>query len=103
MAKEQATITAEEFDRRFDDGEDISDFLDWEAAQRPGLQTRSVNVDLPEWMIAELDQQATRIGITRQSIVKVWLSDRIKTEKAGSRESRRAWVNAAETTPMPPR
>jgi hypothetical protein len=82
MKKDKATITAEEFDRRFDDGEDISDFLDWDRARRPEMEPRRVNVDLPSWMIAELDKQASRIGVTRQSIIKVWLSERIKTEKS---------------------
>ncbi len=71
-------------DRRFDEGEDISEFLDWEKARRPGLETRRVNVDLPGWMISELDKQASLIGVTRQSIIKVWLGDRIKTERAGA-------------------
>ena len=82
MKKEKATRTAEELDRRFDAGEDISQFLDWDNARRPGLKPRRVNVDLPGWMISELDKQASRIGVTRQSIIKVWLSERIKTEKA---------------------
>lgn len=82
MKKEKATITAENFDRRFDDGEDISEFLDWDSARRPGLEPKRVNVDLPTWMISELDKQASLIGVTRQSIIKVWLSERIKTEKA---------------------
>jgi hypothetical protein len=82
MKKEKATITAEELDRRFDDGEDISDFLDWSNATRPGLEPRRVNVDLPNWMISELDKRASLIGVTRQSIIKVWLSERIKTEKS---------------------
>jgi hypothetical protein len=82
MKKEKATITAEELDRRFDDGEDISDFLDWESARRPGLEQRRVNVDLPVWMIQRLDRQADLIGVTRQSIIKVWLSERIKEENA---------------------
>jgi len=81
MKNEKATITAEELERRFDDGEDISDFPDWKSARRPGLQPRRVNVDLPSWMISELDKQASLIGVTRQSIIKVWLSERIKTEK----------------------
>jgi hypothetical protein len=81
MKKLKTTITAEEFDRRFDRGEDVSAFLDWSKARRPGLEPRRVNVDLPEWMIAELDKQASLIGVTRQSIMKVWLSDRIKEEK----------------------
>jgi len=82
MKKEKATITAEELDRRFDDGEDISEFLDWDKVRRPGLKPRRVNVDLPGWMISELDKQASLIGVTRQSIIKVWLSERIKTENA---------------------
>ena len=82
MKKQKATITAEELDRRFDDGEDISDFLDWSNATRPGLKPRRVNVDLPNWMISELDKRASLIGVTRQSIIKVWLSERIKTEKS---------------------
>ena len=82
MKKEKATITAEELDRRFDDGEDISDFLDWDNARRPGLEQRRVNVDLPVWMIQKLDRQADLIGVTRQSIIKVWLSERIKEENA---------------------
>jgi len=84
MKKEKATISAEELDRRFDDGEDISGFLDWDKARRPGLVPRRVNVDLPGWMISELDKQATLIGVTRQSIIKVWLSERIKEEQAAS-------------------
>ena len=87
MKKEKATISAEELDRRFDDGEDISGFLDWDKARRPGLDPRRVNVDLPGWMISELDRQATRIGVTRQSIIKVWLSERIKEEQAEPRQS----------------
>jgi len=82
MKKDKDTITAEELDRRFDDGEDISDFLDWDKATRPGLEPRRINVDLPSWMISALDKQASLIGVTRQSIIKVWLSERIKAERA---------------------
>lgn len=82
MAKKNNTIRAEEFDRRFDAGEDISQYLDWSRATRPGLAQRRVNVDLPAWMISTLDREAKRIGVTRQSIVKVWLAERIKAEQA---------------------
>ena len=74
MAKQKDTISAREFDRRFEAGEDISRFLDWGRAERPGLAQRRVNVDLPTWMIQSLDREAKRIGVTRQSIVKVWLA-----------------------------
>ena len=87
MKKEKTTITAEEFDRRFDDGEDVSAFLDWSKASRPGLEPRRVNVDLPSWMISELDKQASLIGVTRQSIIKVWLNERIKTERTEQSEA----------------
>ena len=83
MAKKKDTITAKELDRRFDDGEDISVYLDWSKATRPGLEQRRVNVDLPSWMILSLDTEAKRVGVTRQSIVKVWLAERLKAEKGG--------------------
>jgi hypothetical protein len=85
MKNEKDTITAEELDRRFDEGEDISRYLDWSKAKRPLLEQRRVNVDLPTWMIESLDIEAKRVGVTRQSIVKVWLSERIKAEQAGRR------------------
>ena len=81
MKKKNDTITAKELDRRFDEGEDISKYLDWSKAIRPGLEQRRVNVDLPVWMISSLDREAKRVGVTRQSIVKMWLSERIKTEQ----------------------
>ena len=82
MVKKKDTITAKELDRRFDAGEDISAYLDWSKATRPGLEQRRVNVDLPNWMITSLDREAKRVGVTRQSIVKVWLAERIKAEQA---------------------
>ena len=82
MKKKKDTITAKEFDRRFDEGEDISKYLDWSKATRPGLEQKRMNVDLPIWMISTLDKEAKRVGVTRQSIVKMWLSDRIKSEQA---------------------
>jgi hypothetical protein len=81
MKKSKDTISTEAFDRKFDAGEDISRFLDWSTARRPGLEQRRVNVDLPLWMIESLDGEAKRIGVTRQSIVKVWLAERLKAEQ----------------------
>ncbi len=82
MKKDADTITAEELDRRFDEGEDISEFLDWEKARRPNLEQRRVNLDLPAWMIESLDREAKRVGVTRQSVMKMWLAERIKEESA---------------------
>lgn len=88
MAKKEHTITAEELDRRFDDGEDITEFLDLDQAFRPNLEQRRVNLDLPNWMIASLDQEAKRVGVTRQSIMKVWMSERIKAEQVANGQRR---------------
>ncbi len=74
---EGKTITVEEFDRMFDDGEDISGFIDWSSAERPGLKSKRVNVDFPEWMVQRLDKQAQRRGVTRQALIKMWLADRL--------------------------
>jgi len=76
-------MKAEELDKIFDDGkEDILPYLDMSTLRRPNLDQKRVNVDLPIWMVSELDKHASLIGVTRQSIIKVWLSERIKTEKS---------------------
>jgi hypothetical protein len=76
-------MKAEELDKVFDDGqEDILPYLDMTTLRRPNLDQKRVNVDLPVWMIQNLDRQADLIGVTRQSIIKVWLSERIKEENA---------------------
>ena len=72
------TISAEEFDRRFDDGEDMSDFLDWSRARRPGLESKRVNLDMPQHMVAKLDTHARNRGVTRQALIKMWLADRLE-------------------------
>lgn len=70
-------MKANEFDRRFDDGEDMTPWLDLSAVRRPGLETRRVNVDFPSWMVEAMDREARRLGVTRQSIIKVWIADRL--------------------------
>lgn len=81
MVKKKDTIKAEDLDEKFDAGEDISQYLNWDKAARPGLEQRRVNVDLPIWMINSLDIEAKRVGVTRQSVVKVWLAERLKAEQ----------------------
>ena len=71
-------MKAREFDKKFDDGKDISEHLDLSCAKRPGRASKRINVDLPEWMVASLDEEAKRLGVTRQSIIKVWLAERLK-------------------------
>ena len=70
-------MKASEFDRKFDNGEDITGDLDLTRNRRPGLESRRVNVDFPVWMIQELDREAQRVGVTRQSIIKMWLAERL--------------------------
>jgi hypothetical protein len=72
-------ISGEEFDRRFDDGEDMSDYIDWSKAVRPGLVAKRVNVDMPQHMVAKLDVHARKRGVTRQALIKMWLADRLET------------------------
>lgn len=66
----QEQISTEEFDRRFDDGEDITPFLDLSAVRHPNRQKKSVNVDFPLWMVAALDNEAKNLGISRQALIK---------------------------------
>ena len=71
-------MKAKELDRRFDEGEDVSGVLDLGKARRPGQEQRRVNVDFPVWMIESLDRESSRLGVTRQSIIKVWIADRLE-------------------------
>jgi hypothetical protein len=71
-------MKAKEFDQKFDDGEDITEFLDLSKARRPSHEQRRVNVDFPLWMIEALDHEANRLGVTRQSIIKVWIAERLE-------------------------
>jgi hypothetical protein len=70
-------MRAEEFDQRFDAGQDMAAALDTARARRPGEEHRRVNVDFPAWMIAALDREATRLGVTRQSLIKVWIAEKL--------------------------
>ncbi|MCK9459457.1 MAG: CopG family transcriptional regulator [Proteobacteria bacterium] len=71
-------MKAKEFDKRFDAGEDVSASLDLARARRPGEDQRRVNVDFPEWMIDSLDREARRLGVTRQSVIKMWIAERLE-------------------------
>ena len=71
-------MKASEFDKKFDSDEDVIDELELEKAKRPMRKQKRVNVDFPEWMLESLDDEAARIGVTRQSIIKVWLAERLE-------------------------
>jgi len=71
-------MKAKTFDRKFDEGKDVTDVLDLSKARRPLQAQKRVNVDFPTWMIRELDLEARRVGVTRQSIIKMWLAERLE-------------------------
>ena len=70
-------ISARAFDAKFDDGEDIAEFVDWSRSRRPGREVRRVNVDFPGWVVEALDREAGRLGVTRQALVKMWIAERL--------------------------
>ena len=78
-------MKAEEFDRRFDEGEDVTAYLDLSSARRPGQEARRVNVDFPAWMVESLDREARHLGVSRQSVIKVWVAERL--ERKASQQS----------------
>jgi hypothetical protein len=71
-------MKAYEFDKRFDEGESIVEELDLAQARRPNTETKRINVDVPVWMVESLDQEARRLGVTRQSVIKFWLAERLE-------------------------
>lgn len=79
-------MKARTLDRKLDAGEDIPRHLDRSRANRPGLEQRRVNVDFPVWMIESLDREAGHLGVTRQSIIKLWIAERLERLPAESRQ-----------------
>ena len=75
------TITAAELDEKFDNGEDISEYLDWSKASRPNLELKHVDIDLPVWMLRDLDKEAERLGVTRESLVTQWIKERLEASR----------------------
>ena len=71
-------MKARDFDRAFDEGEDIDAAVDWSKSRRPNVETRRVNVDFPAWVVASLDREARRLGVTRQSLIKTWIAERLR-------------------------
>jgi hypothetical protein len=71
-------MKAKELDKKFDDGEDISQYLDISKARWPLLEQKRIAVNFPAWMIQQLDKEARRLGVPRQSIIKVWVAERLQ-------------------------
>jgi hypothetical protein len=66
-------LSAKEFDEKFDDNIDVSEYLNFEEA----VVVKRINLDLPKWLLDALDREALRLNVSRQAIIKMWLSDRI--------------------------
>ena len=71
-------MKAKEFENTFDEGDSVFDALDLSKAKRVLQDQKRVNVDFPTWMIESLDKEANRVGVTRQSIIKIWLAERLE-------------------------
>jgi hypothetical protein len=71
-------MKAKKFEQQFDDGADITASLDLSKASRVLQDQKRVNVDFPTWMIDSLDREASKLGVTRQSVIKVWLAERLQ-------------------------
>lgn len=76
-------MKAKKFEQQFDDGDDITASLDVSKARRVLQKQKRVNVDFPTWMIDSLDREASKLGVTRQSVIKVWLAERLEATASG--------------------
>jgi hypothetical protein len=78
-------MKASELDKKFDGGEeDITQYLDLKTTRRPNREVQRVNVDFPLWMVESLDREAKRLGVTRQSIIKVWIAEKLEQQPRAS-------------------
>jgi hypothetical protein len=73
-------IKAKDFDAAFDRGEDVTQYLDKSKARRVNAELKRVNIDFPVWVVTSLDKEARRLGITRQSLVKMWIAEKFKQD-----------------------
>jgi hypothetical protein len=71
-------MKAKKFEQQFDDGVDLTASLNLSKTRRVLQEQRRVNVDFPTWMIDSLDREASKLGVTRQSVIKVWLAERLE-------------------------
>lgn len=71
-------MKTEDFDVLFDDGQDVAEYLDFTRATRPGQVNKRVNVDFPAWMVHSLDKEASRLGVPRQSLIKIMIAQQLE-------------------------
>jgi hypothetical protein len=77
-------VKAKDFDAAFDRGDDVTKFLDKSKTRRVNAELKRVNIDFPVWVISSLDKEARRLGITRQSLVKMWIAEKFKEDNQAS-------------------
>ena len=77
MKKSAKKISSKEFDRKFDKGKDVASFLDMKKA-KVNKKIKRVNIDFPIFLLVEIDKEANKIGVTRSSLIKLWLAERLK-------------------------
>lgn len=75
-------MKATEFDKKFDNGEDISGLLNLNNAKRINLNPKRINLEMPVWMLEKIDKEAGKLGVTRQSVIKIWLAERLEGKVA---------------------
>ncbi len=80
-------MKAKNFEEHCESGDEILQHLDLSKAKRPMQKQKRINVDIPEWMVDSLDREAGRVGVTRQSIIKVWLAERLEQSQSLERTS----------------
>ena len=73
-------MKAKELDKKFDEGKSVLKHLDLSKAKRPNQELKRVNVDFPIWMVHSLDKEAKRLGVPRQSVIKIWLAEKLEHE-----------------------
>lgn len=78
-------MKAKKFDQTFDEGADVTSEFDLKKAKRIQQAPKRVNVDFPVWMVESLDREASKLGLTRQSVIKVWLAERLASSTSGPR------------------
>ena len=79
-------MKAKEFEQLFDEGGDIMHALDLSKGRRVLQAQKRVNVDFPSWMVDSLDREASKLGVTRQSVIKVWLAERLEANAAKTQQ-----------------
>lgn len=80
------TISAEEFDRKFDDGEDISEYVDWSTATRPNLEPVALTVTIMRGTKLRLERQAKELGVSVDSLLEEWLQEKLKAARPSAAE-----------------